>query len=474
MRWLDNFINNLDCTVLELLYRGVGTDAYHPLTMLKLGLQACLEGRPSPAQWAKLAADSRSTQWLVRGIRPSRTCCYDFRDRLGAAMEDLASQVVRKAIEDGLVDPQIGIQDGTALRAAASRHRVVNRVTLQQRQDTLAQAIQQDEQLKPVEGGPQWMAKTPGGRLEQQQRFKRAAEVLAQRHEENNRRRKDRRLAENKVQVSLSEPEAPLGRDKEKVFCPLYTPQLMVEPSSLLILSYEVFSQNNDAGTLPTMADKTRAVLGHPLNIIIADKAYATLLDLRACAERGIELIAGSEKPEKAEKDHELPKQKKNQKPPQLNKSLFTWLPEERTYLCPEGNKLELFQKARVERRGGDSLNEQRFRCPPQYCLNCPLQLNCTSNPQKGRIIKRLEGQELLDAHAANMKTERAKSLYKTRGQVIERAFADIKQHRNGRRLHGRGESRAQTEVGLYVIAQNLLSIMRLQKKRESAANIGT
>ena len=102
------------------------------------------------------------------------------------------------------------------------------------------------------------------------------------------------------------------------------------------------------------------------------------------------------------------------------------------------------------------------------------MQLNCTSNPQKGRIIKRLEGQELLDAHAANMKTERAKSLYKTRGQVIERAFADIKQHRNGRRLHGRGESRAQTEVGLYVIAQNLLTIMRLQKKRESADNIGT
>ena len=445
--------------------------------MLKLGLQACLEGRPSPAQWAKLAADSRSTQWLVRGIRPSRTCCYDFRDRLGAAMEDLVSQVVRKAIEDGLVDPQIGIQDGTALRAAASRHRVVNRVTLQHRQDTLAQAIQQDEQLKPVEGGPRWMAKTPSGRLEQQQRFKQAAEVLAQRHEENNGRRKDRRLAENKVQVSLSEPEAPLGRDKEKVFCPLYTPQLMVEPSSLLILSYEVFSQNNDAGTLPTMADKTRAILGHHLDIIIADNAYATLLDLRACDERGIELIAGSEKPEKpekAEKDHELPKQKKNQKPPQLNKSLFTWLPEERTYLCPEGNKLELFQKARVERRGGDTLNEQRFRCPPQYCLDCPLQLNCTSNPQKGRIIKRLEGQELLDAHTANMKTERAKSLYKTRGQVIERAFADIKQHRNGRRLHGRGKSRAQTEVGLYVIAQNLLTIMRLQKQRESADNIGT
>ena len=101
------------------------------------------------------------------------------------------------------------------------------------------------------------------------------------------------------------------------VFCPLYTTQLMVEPSSLLILSYEVFSQNHDAGTLPPMADKTQAVLGHHLSVIIADKAYATLLDLRACDERGIELIAGSEKAEKAEKaekDHELPKQKKNQK----------------------------------------------------------------------------------------------------------------------------------------------------------------
>ena len=222
------------------------------------------------------------------------------------------------------------------------------------------------------------------------------------------------------------------------------------------------------------MADKTRAVLGRHLEIIIADKAYATLLDLRACDERGIELIAGSEKAQKAEKDHELPKKKKNHKPPQLNKSLFTWLPQEQTYLCPEGNKLELLQKARIPRRGGDSVNEQRFRCPSHYCLSCPLQQQCVNNPKKGRLVKRLEGQELLDAHTANMKTDRAKKLYKTRGQVIERAFADIKQHRNGRRLHGRGASRAKTEVGLYVIAQNLLTIIRLQKKRESTANIGT
>ena len=66
------------------------------------------------------------------------------------------------------------------------------------------------------------------------------------------------------------------------------------------------------------------------------------------------------------------------------------------------------------------------------------------------------------------MKTERAKKFYRTRGQVIERAFADTKQHRKGRRFHGRGLQRAKAEVGLLVLAQNVLTILRLRKKREN------
>ena len=389
MRRLDEFINDLDLSILEDLYQGVGSEAYDPIAMLKLAVYACMEGNGSPAKWSRIAVDSKSIQWLIRGIRPSRTCCYNFRDRVGAVIEDFVSQAVRMAVGEGLVDPHTGIQDGSTVRAAASRHRVVNAKALQQRQEILDQAIRQDEAGIPVEDGPKWLARTPTGRQDQQQRFQQAAEVLAQRQRNNAAKRKDRRLAEGKVQVSLSEPEAPLGRDKEKVFGPLYTYQFIVEPSSLLILTYDVFLQTTDAGTLPKMMDKAQEVLGHYLDIMIADGAYASILDLAACDERGTELIAG---PDRSDDKKQTEPKRPNKKPTKLDKSQFTWLPDKQTYLCPEGHQLVYLQKAKAERRDGDTLNEIRFRCPPEHCMACSRQRNCVDNPQKGRMIKRLEG----------------------------------------------------------------------------------
>ena len=66
------------------------------------------------------------------------------------------------------------------------------------------------------------------------------------------------------------------------------------------------------------------------------------------------------------------------------------------------------------------------------------------------------------------MRSEAAKNLYKLRGQIIERAFADAKQHRQCRRLHGRGLVRATAEVGLMVLVQNFLALLRLRKTREN------
>ena len=67
------------------------------------------------------------------------------------------------------------------------------------------------------------------------------------------------------------------------------------------------------------------------------------------------------------------------------------------------------------------------------------------------------------------MKDPEIKVRYKIRGQVIERAFADAKRHRNFRQLHGRGLHRAIAEVGLLVLAQNILTCHRLLLARANS-----
>jgi len=302
------------------------------------------------------------------------------------------------------------------------------------------------------------MAKTAEGRQGQSQRYAKAQETLGRRLAENARRGKDKRLDEKKVTVSTSDPEAPTGRDKEKTFCLLYTSQFLVEPDSLVILAFEVFAQATDAGTLAPMLDRTKAVTGRMLGQIDTDAGYASLLDLQACEERGVQLVAPVN-----ENDFTERKRAESGKAG-IGKDQFQWLPREQTYACPMGHRLSHKGRERKRRRDDQEVIQHRFHCPAEHCRTCPLRARCVRDPEKGRTVKRLEGEELIEAHKQWMSTPEAKALRRLRGSVIERYFGDAKEHRNLRRLHGNGLARAKAEVGLLVLAQTALMLARLWK----------
>jgi transposase len=463
-RWVETYVDGLDLSALEEAYRGVGSAAHRADLLVKIILLEVFEGRRSPAQWARDVRENIPLLWIGRGIRPSRTAFYNFRDRLGNVIQELVAGMVQQAIAAGLVEPKEGVQDGTTTRASASRHRTINLSGLVRRRQELAAAIFQDKTEQAPPTPPRWMAKTSEGRQEQSERFAKAQEILESRLAENARRPKDKRLDEKKVTVSTSDPEAAMGRDKEKTFCPLYTSQFVVEPNSLVILAFEVFAQATDTGTLAPLLDRTALVIGLHLDAITADSAYATLQDLQECAQRGVELFAPVQ-----ENDFTARKRAERTTERRVEREQFTWLPKEQTYACPQGHRLDYKGKSSKNRQGGRKVIEHRFHCPPEHCRGCPLRQQCVRDPEKGRTVKRLEGQELLDGHRVKMKTAEAQAKRKRRGEVIERSFADAKEHRNLRKLHGRGLGRARAEVGLVVMAQNALTLMRLRASRATA-----
>jgi transposase len=469
VRWLEEFIDGLDLSSLWATYRGVGSEAHRPDLMFKIVLYQAFEGRLSPASWAKAVPESIPLLWLGRGIQPSRTALYNFRDRVGDVIQDVHATMVRQAIAQGLIDPKEGVQDGTTIRACASRHRTINRKVLARRQTELQAVIAQDEAGQSPATVPKWMAQTRRGRPQQSEQYAKAREALEGRLAENARRPKGKRLDENQVTISVSDPEAPLGRDKEKVYCPLYTPQLLVEPDSRVPLAFEVFAQATDAGTLPPLLDAAARVTGRQLEAVAADAAYATLLDLQECAKRNVELFAPVQ-------ENGLTEKKRAQRAgavERIGREAFRWLPEERTYTCPQGHRLDYLGKESKRRRGDQKVVEYRYHCAADYCRNCPLRDRCVRDPDRGRTVKRLEGQELLDAHRAKMKTADGQAHRQRRGQIIERHFGDAKEHRHLRRLHGRGIHRARAEIGLVVLAQTALAIKKLREARATAQHTG-
>jgi hypothetical protein len=174
-------------------------------------------GRLSPAEWFLDARENEPAQWLLFGIKPSRTALYEFLDRLQEFWDEWNAQVLHQAQRLGLpVGDRVAL-DGTLIAALASRHRLVNQKTLTERLDLLQQALSADAQGQSNESPPGWMAKRPPTRESQLARYRQAQSRMDQLQAENANRRSSKRKKPEKVVVSVSEPQAVPGRDKLKI-----------------------------------------------------------------------------------------------------------------------------------------------------------------------------------------------------------------------------------------------------------------
>jgi len=451
-RRIEQAVARLDLSPLWQSYAGTGSLPHRPDLLLRAVLYEVQRGHHSPAAWHGHATEAEPVRWLLRGCTPSRSCWYAFRDRVAPFLDECNRQVLHQAIDHGLTPATRGAEDGTLVAANASRHKMVNAATLHKHAADLAAAVAADERAGTTPAVAAWMAQTPVGRRTQQQRMEQAQQRMEALQTRNRGKRSSKRRAADKVVVSVSDPEAVVGRDKEKVYRPLYNVQVVDDLDSPFVLGYEVFARQNDAGLLATMLARLQEGLGHPLRTLLADTAYAGGADLAAAARAGVTVYA----PTPADG-------KKKEK--QIPKSQFHWLGAEETYRCPEGHRLVYEGSSRQKRSGTETVRLHSYRCPPTHCRACPLRQACTPNPEAGRSISRGEHEELIEALRARMATAEAKGLYRRRSQTVELVNADWKEHRKLRRFSGRGLTRVRCQVGLVVLAHNLVTLLSEEKK---------
>jgi transposase len=451
-------VDRLDLTPLYRAYAGSGSPPYDPALLLAAVLFETERGQHSPAVWHRDACESGPLRWLLRGLRPARSCWYAFRERLAPLLGALNAQPLHQAVAQGLTPATRASADGTTVAANASRHRLLNEARLEQRLEQLAAACAADAAGSATPASPPprpaWMAKRPGGRTRQQRRLVQAQRQMAWRQARNGGKRPSKQTARAKLVVSPADPEAALGLDKDKVFRPLYNVQVVDDLDAPFVLGYEVFAQPNDAGLLGALLRRTAALVGHGLEAVVVDPAYAGGADLKAAAVAGVTVYAS------------LPKEAQG---PLLPKSAFTWLAEAQTYVCPQGHRLHLEAHGKAKRSGPEHVLVRRYRCPPAHCTGCPLAAGCAKNPRAGRTVSRGEHEEEVERLRARMQGEEAQPLYRLRKQTVELANADWKEHRKLRRFSGRGLERARCQVGLVVLAHNLLTLLTLEKAKAAA-----
>ena len=500
----------LDLTKLRLDYLGVGKPALPPDLMLMVVLYEMRTGELHPCHWAEHCKSFDPVKWLAMGLQPSPSYFYSFRKRLGPDLRPWNQQVLDRAIAGGWTKGDEASIDGTFVSALGSRHRLIKAKTLKQRLEAIQGALAADcraagardqaegaggssdlvlttttpvaapattnqsaeLQVGAVPGAgtsvaearpPYWMAKTPAGRRRQLRRYRQAQdrldELLAHHARRETHKSKRKRRRTDQVRISPSEPEAALGRDKLKTFRPLYNVHLASDLDTPLILDYQVHATTTDAGLFIPTVQALKQTLGQEPKRALVDGIYATAANLAYGAEHGITIYAPvDEKPAAAAVDSKAAPAKKAC---QIPKEQFRWHAAEETYYCPEGHRLVQIGCRREKKEQDQEVLVYHYRCPPQHCQACPKAAQCTPAPHKGRTIARSEHEDKVEALRQRMHTPEGEALYKKRGQSVEPRIGDLKAHRALRCFAGFGIALALIQVGLLVLVNNALCLMR-------------
>ncbi len=452
--WIEAYVETFDPIVFSGMYSRGGSTPHPAAQMFKLTIYQILKQHLSPSKWAREVLSDSILQKLIGNITPSRTALYNFRDRVGKIIDMIFQLLLVRSIEHGILDPTVGVIDGTSVRSYGSRHRIVNQATLNRRRIKVADAISRDIKDEAQGKLPMWMGKTAKGRLSQQEKFDQANQILAQRIAVNDSKRKDMRFPVEKIFISLSDPEAAISRDKEKVFGPMYTAQIITSTESLLILGMELSNRATDVGTIGTMIDQVENTVGTKMERIYADASYTSLLDLEACRDRKVEIIAPVQ-------ENSFTKENQSKKvDKQISRDQFQYDAQSHCVICPAGHTMPYVGREIFQRTNGTVVTE-RFRQSAEKCQACPLAKQCLDGGTQ-RSIRRTIGQEIVDEQKAKMTDEISKASRVIRAQTIERTNADLKQRIGLRRLGAVTLWRARNFVILTLFVLNLMTVRRL------------
>ena len=521
-RQVDQAVAGLDLTALYDAYAGTGSPACRPDLLLRHALYEVRRGRHRPADWWRDAIENEPARWLLRGLTPSRSCWYAFRDRVTPLLRDLNDQPLLGAIADGLTPLAQGSLDGTLVAANASRHQLVNAAKVNHRLAQLAQALTADAGAPVVAGTPAsapvslptyaaagdhgsaltahgfggaasvwvvaaplvataarvWVVAAPAAVLV------RVVTALGTRPRwmattPAGRRQQRRRLEQ--AQACLAERQT---RNQDKRPCKRKAADTIVvspaDPEAAVGRDKEwVYRPLYNIQILDDL--DSPFILGYEVlgQQNDAGTVGPLLQRLRAGLGRQLQRLladtayAGGADLAAVQAEGvtvyaPVPGDEEDPPTGKIPKRAFTWQATEQTYVCPQGHRLVHVETSRQKRSGTATVVLDRYRCPAEHCATCPLRDRCAPASGAGRAVVRSEYDEHIEALRARMATPAAQALYRLRGQTVERVNADWKQHRQLRRFSGRGLARVRGEVGLIVLVHNLLTLQAERAKAQA------
>lgn len=313
-RFVSDTVDELNLSPFLKKYRqredGRGRVAYQPRMMLKLLIYSYCAGIFSSRKIAAGLVDLVPLRYLAAGNTPSHRTIARFRQEYHQQFQGLFVQVVRIAMEAGLVKMGTLAIDGTKLKANASKHKSMSYERMQAEEKRLEAEISrildlargideaEDEEFGPDFRGDELPAELQHreSRLKKIREAKaRLEEEQAQKDEANGHGKKGRKVKrpagtpEGKKQANFTDPDSRIMGNPKKGFVQGYNGQIAVDGEENLIVAETITQSAVDVGQLVPVLEEAVANTGQVPDSLLADAGYKSEKDLLALEEMGVD-----------------------------------------------------------------------------------------------------------------------------------------------------------------------------------------
>ena len=469
VRLLNAQLEELEYGKLYEAYSSKGRkSAADPRVLFKVLVHGYLCGIYSSRKLEEACRYRIDFRWLLEDQKaPDHSTLARFRTgRCRGVVEELFYQFVHKLEGMGETDHKAVFIDGTKLESCAGRYTFVWRKTVEKQLAQVKEKLRSMTGLSDSEAVRRKLEKEAetiqfvegkGKRKSQAQRDWEAQKGLLERWERYEEMRAT--LGEGRNSYSKTDPDATFMRMKEDhmrngQLKPGYNVQIAV--NSEYITGVEAFSDRTDVRTLRPMLEKLTRWHQARYEEVVADAGYESLENYLYLERNGQLCFI---KPT----NHDQKKTRKFQK--QVGRiENMTYNPEEDSFTCTQGRKLDLKWET-TEVRDGQPVSTAWYRC--KDCKGCPCRVQCcrAKDPDKPKeLVLQKTFWEKRGQAEKNIMTERGIHLRLCRSIQVEGAFGLLKNDFGFRRFLTRGKGNIRTELFLLALAFDL---KKLWMKRE-------
>jgi transposase len=276
----------------------MGRKVLSPRMKLVLWLYAIAQGIGSAREIARRVQSDDAFRWIVGDLTVGHHCLSEFRVGHGEALDALMTDILASLLHKGVLSLELVAQDGMRVRADATAPSF-------RRNESLLECREQAAlHLKAV------LAHADDPELTRAQRARReaAARDFQRRVEEAittvEELQKARTPTDKPARASTTDAEARVMKMADGGFRPAYNVQMATAGSELggprTIVGVRVTNVGSDMGSVAPMLDDIERRTGQRPGTLLADANHASHADVRAAAERGVELLAAV--PERSKK----------------------------------------------------------------------------------------------------------------------------------------------------------------------------